>query len=464
MRTHTTPQATHNLRSVNGVTLFVVVCAIVIGWLSSCTDVYAGGLSMTVSPSLIQVNLSPGDHWASAIQVVNGNPYDLAVQTSVARMLPDGELGRPRLVDLNTEGTTTNPFASSSVTHWISLPVAPHVIGREQTWTMPVAIDVPTDAEPGGYYAAVLVGTSPRDEVRGMSQVSVTSSIASLIFIRVAGDVVEKGMIREFSTDRTWSNEPEARFTVRFENVGNVHVQPQGYIMVYNMFGKERGKIPINMLSEGFGNVLPGSTRNFVFSWRSGASRFDIGRYRADVTLSYGATDKQFTQASVFFYVLPIVPALEVALFVALSIMLFGWALRTYVRRAISLETQHGYDTTVAPEHHGASVPSGQTPPPARVRARTLLRPLETGLIDLRSVTTRTETPIHQTARSQNHVSMTFGEFFTQYRVFFVSVLLIALAAFCVSVFFDDVLTYTRPSKYNDETNTVVPETATLSE
>jgi len=155
--------------------------------------------------------------------------------------------------------------------------------------------------------------------------------------VRVAGDVIEDGVVREFRTAEKFYSYPDVNFEVRFENKGNVHIQPQGEIVIKNMWGKERGIIPINHQTH-FGNVLPNSIRKFEFAWKGEYQFSDIGRYSAELALAYGTDNRKFVTSKTYFWVVPVKSVVTV-LGTLVVVILFGlWAVKTYIRRMLTLE------------------------------------------------------------------------------------------------------------------------------
>jgi hypothetical protein len=226
--------------------------------------------------------------------------------------------------------------------------------------------------------------------------------------------VVESGRIREFSTSQSLYQTPDVDFTVRFENIGNTHVHPQGEVTIYNMWGKERGQVMINNQDDDFGNVLPQSIRRFQFSWHGEQSLFDIGPYSAVVTLNYGSDGKKSVSATTYFWIVPVVPVatgLGAALF---FILLIAWLIRRYIRRALQLE-QARFGRPMA-------APTAEIRTPVM---ETLIEPIREGVIDLRSMRGRNAPPsvaaTSSTVNERPYVrSLTPYQFFVKYRLFFV--------------------------------------------
>jgi hypothetical protein len=407
--------------------------------------------SLTITPPLFQLTVSPGEVWSSSIKVVNNNPYDVDIYASPMNFVVADESGIGRLVPSLQTATTSFTLAS-----WISVEKGPIHIPAEKTGTIPFSLIVPANAEPGGHYGAILTGNQP-PAVPGSNTVNVSTSISSLFLVRVNGDMIESGRIREFSLDKLLYDTPKVNFSLRFENKGNVHLLPRGEIVIRNMWGKERGKILINQDTD-FGNVLPHSIRKFQFEWSGEDNFFEVGRYTALATLSFGEQTRDTEYQEVSFWVIPIVPALKILGFLILFIGFFVWSIRRYVRKALMLESEriaHAYGADTAPEIIASkrekqqvqknisreSVQIAQEP----IRVETLIRPIALGVVDLRSAMSKTPT---SHAVKEKHTEkaehLTLSKFMRKYKVFFISILLILAGLYGIRAYFDQVLTYKR--------------------
>lgn len=331
--------------------------------------------TLSVSPTLFQMTANPDQSWQSEIRIINVNDYDLTVYPQVVNFAPTGESGLGDFVPVFSAETNGQTLAE-----WIKIVTEGIVIPRQQTVTLPFTVSVPNGAAPGGHYAAILIGTKPAANKNSESLVQTAQFVSSLFFVRISGDVNESGAVREFRTSKLLYQIPEVSFEVRFENTGNVHLQPQGDITITNMWGEERGAIPINQQTH-FGNVLPDSIRKFEFSWKGAESALDIGRYKAVVTLGYGDEAKNFTTSTTYFW---IVPYKQIGIILSVLIALiwfFTFAVKLYIKRMLLL--------------------SGFVPPSDRLRTtndkdrrsttdtvqitryQTVLAPVRTGLGDL---------------------------------------------------------------------------------
>ena len=350
-------------------------------------------VTLSISPTLYDMSAEPGQEWRSSLKVVNVNPFDLTVYAEVVNFSPQGEGGDGRF-------SVIDPSIAdgSSLAEWFTISSQPITIPREQTIEIPFSVKVPNDASPGGHFAAILVGTKPIQDDTGKARLQTAQMVTSLFFARVAGEVVELGGIREFTTTKSLLSSPEATFSLRFENKGNVHLQPRGEIRIYNMWGEERGIIPINQYTS-FGNVLPDSIRKFLFTWKGEWSVSDVGRYTAVATLGYGTEEKKFSTSKTVFWVLPIKLLLIVGLVLAAFVGLFTWLVRIYIRHTLLMA--------------GVSIEDYAS---VHKRARREMRPslhapVQAGILDL---TTRMQTTTSLASRLRE-----IGQFAFQYRLFF---------------------------------------------
>lgn len=329
---------------------------------------------------------NPGQTFKSTLRIINTNPYELRVFIDRNDFLPKGEEGVPEFIPPNETDAVQSTFAEW-VTSERELIIAP-----EQTIELPFQITVPQDAAPGGHFAALMVSTRPPDDPSKVSKVKTAQTISALLFMRVTGDITESSAVRSFRTSNYFLSKPEATFELRIENKGNVHVQPQGEIKIFNMWGKERGTIPVNQYTL-FGNVLPNSVRKFSFTWSSEWSITDIGRYTAMATLAYGVDTRQTMYADTAFWIIPWKFLLTIIVVVGGFIALMTWAIKTYVRRMLILAgVRPGAIPVTAPlEPDPISVTDRRTKTAALKKTSTVKEktkraaaPLEAGILDLR--------------------------------------------------------------------------------
>lgn len=288
-------------------------------------------MKITITPPLIKNNVEKGQTWSSVIKVTNNTLSDLPVYTQVMDFKSREDGAGPQFITEKNDAES-NQFLASS---WVNIEAGPINIPAQESVEIPFVIKVPADASPGGHYAAILIGNQSSGEVAGTA-IKISSQVSSLLFLSVKGEVVERGDIREFSTDKNVYQEAHADLTVRFENTGNVHLQPQGEIGIYNIFGKQVEKFLVNQSSGDYGNVLPASIRKWIFTWDGSKSPFSMGRYRADLILSYGNQSKETKNASLFFWVINYKWLGIIIGSLLLIILLIQFLIKRYIKKALA--------------------------------------------------------------------------------------------------------------------------------
>lgn len=356
-------------------------------------------VSFSVSPTIYDMTANPGQMWQSTVRIVNPNAYDLKLSVVPNNFVPKDEDGIPQFLPILEPTPQKETFAE-----WIQIEQEV-VIKAEQTLELPFIIKVPEGASPGGHYAALMISTKPV-EPQGNGQVQTSQVISALVFLRVTGDITEQATIRSFRSTNYFLSKPETRFDIRIENKGNVHMQPQGEIKIYNMWGRERGSVPINQQTM-LGNVLPQSVRKFSFDWSSEWSISDIGRYTAEVTLAYGKEERQFLSSDTAFWIIPWKILLVLFLVVGGLIATITWAIKLYVRHVLALAGVGASElksSTAAPVKLDKKVKA--------IKVKDMAAPIGVSILDLRSKLKQARGPWTQKLQVYIDFVKTFWKFF----------------------------------------------------
>jgi hypothetical protein len=171
--------------------------------------------------------------------------------------------------------------------------------------------------------------------------IRVSSMVTALLFVRVVGDVREGAVIESFTAERRLVERPPVAFALRVRNTGNVHVRPVGEVVISDMWGRERGRVPLNQ-ADGFGYVLPASARTFAVDWQSDTSLLDTGRYQATAVVAVG--DRAQQQATASFWIVPIKPLLGIVAGAMGIAAVLLWSIRRYVRKSLARLLRQGVD------------------------------------------------------------------------------------------------------------------------
>jgi hypothetical protein len=325
-------------------------------------------LALSVTPPLVNINLTPGQEIALDVTVVNNNDRPLKVYIEAVDFRDRGngvELFRDQAI--SEDPGVVNMYLS----RWITLSKDEVEVGPYRAEKVPFVISVPQGANPGGHYAALLIGPGAPDKKGDGAVVKVTSKISSLILARVEGKVDERGMIREFSPIKSLSSKADVGFKVRFENLGNIHLRPQGVIKVYDMFGKQKGGDVEFNYKKDYGNVLPGGDREWEnIAWHDD-DFFLFNRYKAELSMSFGEEAKQTDNRYAFFWVIDWKWLFSVIVILAIFIISLFLFVKFYVKQSVkNLQREFG----VAPSRSSALKP------------RTSSRARRTGTVDLRKI------------------------------------------------------------------------------
>lgn len=412
---------------------FLILLLALCGWVTM-VSAQSSELTQTlsVSPTLFQMTANPSQAWVSEIRVSNVNDYPITVYPQVVNFAPSGESGQGNLIPIFTTETKGQTLAE-----WVTISSSSVVISPQQTVGIPFTVQVIGDPAPGGHYAAILVGTKPSENNGGAAQVQTAQFVTSLLFVRISGDVVEKGGIREFTTKNSLYSEPAIDFEIRFENTGNVHLQPQGDITITNMWGIKRGVIPINYQTH-FGNVLPSSIRKFSFTWTGEKSSYDIGRFKAIATLGYGEDTKNFATSTTYFWVIPLKQISVIGLVLLLLFWFFSFAIKAYIRRMLMLA---GVDPNIRHSIKQKNIYSNHNEVPAKTvitrRYQTVTGPVRFGISELiRNL---------KTASAPRDFISVLYRFVVRYKLFIFFVLLCVVMIMGARWFFGEINTKSRP-------------------
>lgn len=303
--------------------------------------------ALTVNPRL-ELTASPGASILTDLKVTNEERQSRTFYLRSENFNSQDETGNPSF-NLRREGLAT----------WIKAPLS-ITLGPGESLNLPVEIEVPTTATPGGHYAAIFFLTEPPN-TEDLGNVAIGTKLGSLILLRVDGDFVQDANVLEFATNnkQRFFTQIPIQFYYRFQNTGQDHLKPIGDIQINNTIGMSTKMLHANTLD---GSVLPKSVRRFTSVWNeSGGSfkqepltdlpktdplafwdavnfqarNFHFGRYTAELEVAFGTQELKSDRAKFVFYIFPwqlfsiVIPA------VIILLLILRFAIKRYNRYII---------------------------------------------------------------------------------------------------------------------------------
>lgn len=318
-------------KTKHGGVVAVAVALLVIGWMTLGSR-SASALSL-VPPSL-EMNAQPGETLTTSIKLYNETNDPTTLYTSTANFTAADQSGTPSF-DFKS--------APDGLASWISTNPKSLTLQPGERLTVAVKIAVPANADPGGHYAAVFFGTQP-PSLKNTSGVAVASKVGTLVILTVAGQISETATVASWGpkTGKHSYTHPPIALEAVINNTGNVHIRPEGTVMIRNMFGGQTATIPFNSAN---GAILPNSSRQFEATWTkaSGADpdtsffhqvgvewhNFAWGTYTATLSLTYG-TGQAPLVGTTHFTVFPWQLLLVSLILVIVLVMVLVLGIRSY--------------------------------------------------------------------------------------------------------------------------------------
>lgn len=249
-----------------------------------------------VEPAKQEVDLNPGEVSTTTVSVTSRVKTPVTFALTTEDIVGSNNPDQPVLL----LGGDKSPY---SLKDYLHPEINQFTLNFGQRIQIPVTIDLPKTAAPGGFYAAVIVSNAPSKLSGASSTVEnpgtkIISRIASLFFVRVNGAVNQSGHLSDFRIKEPGPIYQNANLTfqIYFNNEGNIHLVPYGYITIKNMWGAVVDQLPIDAYF-----ALPHSLRYREILW---GRLVALGRYTATVSLNRGyasTTDEK----TISFWIIP---------------------------------------------------------------------------------------------------------------------------------------------------------------
>lgn len=284
---------------------------------------------LKVSPVRRDVQVKPGETMTLKTTVTNLTNEAITVKPIENDFIAGDERGTPSLI------LDENKYAPTHSLKRFLKPITNVTIPAKDSKDVEVVVSVPKTAQAGGYFGAVrFAPTSPDNS----GQVSLSTSVASLILLTVPGDLVQKLDLTDFAIQQDgksgdiFQSSNDLQATFRFQNKGNVQVGPIGKVTV-----KQGDTV---LYETDFNNkdqrdmILPDSARRWDVPLKKIGS---FGNYTVTATFSYG-TKNETIEMTKSFWVIPqavIIAAIALIVVVILLIIIVILMLRRRKRHVL---------------------------------------------------------------------------------------------------------------------------------
>lgn len=264
-----------------------------------------------VEPGKTEIFINPGESVDKSIVITNRIGKNVKFKLTTEDMVGTSDSQSP----IKLLGDEKGPY---SLKNFIQPEITEFSLDLGERIVIPVKVSIPLDAEPRGYYGALIVSNEPDVLSEGdrakEGQARLVSRIGALFLLRINGEGKESGSIEDFKVigpQKPFYEERPSGFEISFNNSGNVHLVPHGKIIIRNILGKDVGAIPVDAYFS-----LPDSIRYREVLWEEGTG---LGRYTANLSLFPGYGNEN-QEASISFWIIPW--KILVATFVGLVIII----------------------------------------------------------------------------------------------------------------------------------------------
>jgi hypothetical protein len=272
--------------------------------------------AVTIAPAKIEFNVNPGEEIKFSIYTRNDGEAAGELYSIVKGFTED-------------EAGTKIWIEDAPEIEWVKIPEKVSAPPGEMI-EVPVVINVPQDAPPGGHFLAIGFGTAPAKQ-KG-SGISIGVNVLSLVYINVSGNRIDKISVSEFNAKKVYFGFP-VKFAYKIKNEGNTYVRPTGDIEISNIFGRLVANLKVN---ERELQILPGKEKVLENEWKT---NFAFGPYKAKFNIYYGLNQSKNLVFNYWFFMFSIKAIIITLLLIIFVFLILPRLIRKYneyiIRKAL---------------------------------------------------------------------------------------------------------------------------------
>jgi hypothetical protein len=246
----------------------------------------------TVTPRVIDRAVEQRDMVRETVTITNTSDRRVNVFPSVHGVEANAT------TSLRAPISPADPERTFNMTGWIEIPRGAVELMPGESATLPLAINVHPQAVPGEYHAVIGFGAG-RNRPEAETKVAAGTAPSIVVRLEISDTSQEQLTLGTFTVDRFVFDSNNQSVTYVLENTGDGSVSPTGEIIFYNARGSEVGSVLVNpdelVLAPGQREMLTAQVPT------DGV----MGRYKAFLTISYGANQAASVYDTAFFYMVP---------------------------------------------------------------------------------------------------------------------------------------------------------------
>jgi hypothetical protein len=246
-------------------------------------------LSVTAIPPRLELEALPGATIQESLRVRNETATDQVFTVAVQDFIVIDRQGTPLAVSEKVSGRW-------SLASWLTVSPKKLLLPAGMTAAVDLIISIPKDALPGGHYAMVTYVPVGEEKLNG-SGALISPRVGSLIYLKVIGDATEAVNLKEFKVDQVFKAYGPTQIVAEIENLGDIHVRPEGKLTVTNWLKDE---VYSAALEEK--NIFPFASR--TYDWEM-PGKWRFGRYQARLTAAAGEAAIPLS-GSIYFWIIPV--------------------------------------------------------------------------------------------------------------------------------------------------------------
>ncbi len=266
----------------------------------------------TITPFLIDETVEPRRTVEKTVLLKNDSTYRKYVVYATVNEISLGLDGK-----ISEFIPPVESDKSKSVTSWIQISRGRLEIEPEGDLSVPLTIKTSPNAEPGDYYA--FVGFVPaKNRPQAEEKVFVGEADGVIVKISIPDQREAALNIKKFKIDRFITGSGDREILIGLQNNGDLEIIPTGEIIFYNSRGEEISSTAINKENK---KIKVGELVTLTSRVPNTVTK--LGRVRADLKIKYKGRQTNFTNNSVYFYIMPfyMLMMMFVALFSLTAVM-----------------------------------------------------------------------------------------------------------------------------------------------